>query len=166
MYELTREKIIELLSAPACDLCPFDAACPGGSDCEVQRQAAKMLADDLTFVRIKNTQQRKEKRRKKKAKAVQPSRRKPTAITFRAKGREIKVYIHGFMPWNMGHFLAARLRADLPVNVYKHCWFCGHNFDLAEVPVGITVVGIGNRFACDKCKAALEIERAGGEKHG
>lgn len=148
MKTLTRKQITEILISQDCTKCPYDPACSGERQCTVKLQAAAMLNVDLINLRSLNSQIEATK----KAAPVKPRKRTPIEIEWHDQHGEVcKVLLHGHMPWNMGHFLATRIRAELSCKPYKKCFFCDHTFELAEVPVGISVRGIGNLFACTKC---------------
>lgn len=149
MKRLSRKKIVEIFMTQDCTKCPYDAVCTD-SGCAVKALAAKLLLEDLHALRSLN--RRVEKLTGRKGTRVRPAARTPITVEWHdSEGEVCKVTLHGYMPWNMEHFRDARIRANLSNRPYRKCWFCSHPFALAEVPVGITVAGIGNRFACSSC---------------
>lgn len=149
---LSRDRITKILMDQDCTKCPFDADCSGDTGCAVKLLAAKLLCEDVICIRSLNRKLEAMAKGKKKPVKTKPRAKKPIEIEWHdSDGDVCKVAIHGYMPWNMGHFLATRIRADMSSKPYRGCFFCNHSFELAEVPVGITVHGIGNRFACSKC---------------
>lgn len=79
---------------------------------------------------------------------------KQTKIT--TKKYEVK-----FFPgsWNMKHgkFIKIRQAHGLKTKPYETCFCCERRFADEEIPVFITVSGIGNMFACREC-ADKEVE--------
>lgn len=154
--KLSRMKITKILMDQDCAKCPYDADCTGDKGCAIKLMAAKLLCEDLIYIRAMNR-----KAQEKKKKPVK--RTLPIECTVeKTSTREIRrVSMKGYMPHNMGHILAARLRANLDSRELKDCWICGHNFELAEIPVQIIVDDVGTRFACSVC-----YEKIKGAKHG
>lgn len=75
------------------------------------------------------------------------------------KDYEIKPLL---LKWHttVGKFIKIRGRLGLDVESYKKCFICDKPFKDEDVPAFISVTGVGNMFACDKCmKTAIEKEK-------
>lgn len=164
---LSRGQIIQLLSTSACDLCPYDKECSGIGECHVKTDAAKLLDKDAQRLhKLKNTvTQLLQKVESYKAftetltPKPTPKKRPLKPVYERSINRKVyKIHIHGYMPWTMRYFLESRERAQLPSKPYKHCFVCGRVIEPAEVPVGVTIDDVGNRFICHHCFKKAEAE--------